>query len=94
MGVGFSDRYLESTNLMVNSQGRPSARRALTDSYSDFLPRNCTAGSKFARKASPGSAYGVGDMNKFTGDGDLSSRDHKIRRPRVQMELLVRSGRS
>lgn len=94
MGVGFSDRYLESTNLTVNSQGRPSARRALTDSYSDFLTRNCTAGSNFARKASPGSAYGVGDMNKFTGDGDLSSRDHKIRRPRVQMELLVRSGRS
>lgn len=94
MGVGFSDRYLESTNLMVNSPGRPSARRALTDTHSDFLPRNCAAGSKFARKASHGSAYGVGDMSKFTGDGGLSRREHKIRRPRVQMELLVRSGRS
>lgn len=74
MGVGFSDRYLESTNLMVNSQGRPSARRALSDSYSDSLPRNCTAGSKFARKASPGSAYGVGDEQTHGRRGPFKQR--------------------
>lgn len=67
--VAFSDRYRESTNLMADSEGRPSARRARTDSCSDFLPRNRAAGPKFTQNASHGSADDERDMGKFTGDG-------------------------
>ena len=55
-------------NLMADSQGLPSARRALTDSYSDFLPHNCATDPKFEQKASHRSSDGEGDMSNFTGD--------------------------